>query len=117
MTSRESETQTSTPLVHSVPAALLHEQIRALGVSHVLTVPDTHQKSLLASLRSDPDSGAPYQRTSVMTHTAWVPEEWVEAAEDVLGGLAERHPSRTIVLFPHPQENDGQPLPRATGMV
>ena len=39
-------------------------------------------------------------RTSVMTHLAWVPEEWVEAAEDVLSGLAERHPSRTIVLFP-----------------
>ena len=39
-------------------------------------------------------------RTNVMTHIAWVPEEWVEAAEDVLSGLAERHPSRTIVLFP-----------------
>jgi glucose-6-phosphate dehydrogenase assembly protein OpcA len=35
-----------------------------------------------------------------MTHIAWVPEQWVEAAEDVLAGLAERHPSRTIVLFP-----------------
>jgi glucose-6-phosphate dehydrogenase assembly protein OpcA len=41
----------------------------------------------------------------VMTHIAWVPEEWVEAAEDVLAGLAERHPSRTIVLFP--QSGDG----------
>ena len=39
-------------------------------------------------------------RTNVMTHIAWVPEEWVEAAEDVLAGLAERHPSRTIVLLP-----------------
>jgi glucose-6-phosphate dehydrogenase assembly protein OpcA len=39
-------------------------------------------------------------RTNVMTHIAWVPEEWVEAAEDVLAGLAERHPSRTNVLFP-----------------
>jgi glucose-6-phosphate dehydrogenase assembly protein OpcA len=61
----------------------------------------------VSSLRSDPDSGAPYQRTSVMTHTAWVPEEWVEAAEDVLSGLAERHPSRTIVLFPQPDAEDG----------
>ena len=42
-----------------------------------------------------------------MTHTAWVPPEWVEAAEDVLSGLAERHPSRTIVLFPQPGEADG----------
>jgi glucose-6-phosphate dehydrogenase assembly protein OpcA len=40
-----------------------------------------------------------------MTHIAWVPEEWVEAAEDVLTGLADRHPSRTIVLFP--QSGDG----------
>ncbi|HET7760382.1 MAG TPA: glucose-6-phosphate dehydrogenase assembly protein OpcA [Gaiellaceae bacterium] len=54
----------------------------------------------LARLRVDPDTGEPYQRTSVMTHIAWVPNEWVEAAEDVLAGLAERHPSRTIVLVP-----------------
>jgi len=46
-------------------------------------------------------------RTNVMTHIAWVPEEWVEAAEDVLAGLAERHPSRTIVLFP---QSGGQGL-------
>src|SRR5207237_1159039 len=45
---------------------------------------------------------APYQRTSVMTHCAWVPDEWVEAAHEVLAGLAERHPSRTIVLIPDP---------------
>jgi glucose-6-phosphate dehydrogenase assembly protein OpcA len=61
----------------------------------------------LASLRSDPDTGQPFQRTSVMTHIAWVPEAWVEAAEDVLAGLAERHPSRTIVLFPQPGAEDG----------
>jgi glucose-6-phosphate dehydrogenase assembly protein OpcA len=54
----------------------------------------------LATLRVAPDADEPYQRTSVMTHVAWVPGEWVEAAEDVLAGLAERHPSRTIVLFP-----------------
>ncbi|MGB2873952.1 MAG: glucose-6-phosphate dehydrogenase assembly protein OpcA [Gaiellaceae bacterium] len=61
----------------------------------------------LGSLRVDPGSGEPYQRTSVMTHIAWVPEAWVEAAEDVLSGLAERHPSRTIVLFPQPSAEDG----------
>src|SRR5919205_796625 len=54
----------------------------------------------LSTLRAAPDSTTPYQRTSVMTHIAWVPEQWVEAAEDVLSGLAERHPSRTIVLVP-----------------
>ena len=53
----------------------------------------------LASLRAGEESGSRL-RTSVMTHIAWVPEEWVEPAEDVLAGLAERHPSRTIVLFP-----------------
>jgi len=61
----------------------------------------------LTSLRTVPGSEAPYQRTSVMTHTAWVPPEWVEAAEDVLSGLAERHPSRTLVLFPQPDGEDG----------
>ena len=61
----------------------------------------------LSSLRAVPGTESPYQRTSVMTHTAWVPEEWVEAAEDVLSGLAERHPSRTVVLFPQPGDDDG----------
>src|SRR5919204_6023611 len=46
-------------------------------------------------------------RTSVMTHIAWVPEPWVGAAENVLAGLRERHPSRTIVLLPEPDEDDG----------
>jgi len=60
----------------------------------------------LARLRVDPDTGEPYQRTSVMTHIAWVPNEWVEAAEDVLAGLADRHPSRTIVLVPDCDRGD-----------
>jgi glucose-6-phosphate dehydrogenase assembly protein OpcA len=51
------------------------------------------------------EDGGSRLRTNVMTHLAWVPEEWVEAAEDVLAGLAERHPSRTIVLFP---QSDGE---------
>ena len=61
----------------------------------------------VAALRIAPGSDVPFQRTSVMTHTAWVPPEWVEAAEDVLSGLAERHPSRTIVLVPEPEREDG----------
>ena len=47
---------------------------------------------------------APLLRTSVMTHIAWVPEEWAEQAKGTLSGLAERHPSRTILLFPCPDE-------------
>jgi glucose-6-phosphate dehydrogenase assembly protein OpcA len=61
----------------------------------------------LARLRCGVQSGEPFQRTSVMTHIAWVPAEWVEAAEDVLKGLAERHPSRTIVLVPDSDARDG----------
>lgn len=55
----------------------------------------------LADLRQEGDL-----RTSVMTHTAWVPPEWLDAARAALAGLAERHPSRTIVLVPRPQEED-----------
>ncbi|MFL5922096.1 MAG: glucose-6-phosphate dehydrogenase assembly protein OpcA [Gaiellaceae bacterium] len=60
----------------------------------------------LARLRVNVENGEPFQRTSVMTHIAWVPAEWVEAAEDVLAGLAERHPSRTIVLVPDAEAGD-----------
>jgi hypothetical protein len=55
----------------------------------------------LAELREASDL-----RTSVMTHTAWVPEEWLDAARVTLAGLAERHPSRTIILVPRPDEED-----------
>jgi len=47
-----SETDTK-GIVESIPAAVLHGAISALGVSHVLIVPDTHQKTLLASLVQD----------------------------------------------------------------
>jgi glucose-6-phosphate dehydrogenase assembly protein OpcA len=56
----------------------------------------------LAELRGPDRHHVPHQRTSVMTHLAWVPGEWVDAANEVLAGLAERHPSRTIVLVPEP---------------
>jgi hypothetical protein len=48
------------------------------------------------------DGVLPSLRTSVMTHMAWVPEPWVERARAALSGMAERHPSRTILLFPEP---------------
>ena len=37
----------------SVPAALLLDQIAGLGVTHVVTVPDTHQRTLLELLAED----------------------------------------------------------------
>jgi hypothetical protein len=46
-------------------------------------------------------------RTNVLTHIAWVPQEWQEAATETLAGLAERHPSRTLLLFPEPDAEDG----------
>ena len=63
-------------------------------------------ETALAELRDGAtDAGeAPGLRTSVMTHVAWVPEPWVDAATETLGGLEERHPSRTILLFPRPSE-------------
>ena len=63
----------------------------------------------LARLRSETsEEGAqPNLRTSVMTHIAWAPPEWQTAAEETLAGMAERHPSRTLLLVPHPEEPDG----------
>jgi glucose-6-phosphate dehydrogenase assembly protein OpcA len=63
----------------------------------------------LANLRRETvgDDGQPHQRTSVMTHIAWVPPDWVEAAERTLEGLGERHPSRTVILVPEPDQPDG----------
>jgi hypothetical protein len=63
----------------------------------------------LARLReSSAGVGAqPNLRTSVMTHIAWAPPEWQHAAEETLAGMAERHPSRTLLLVPRPDEPDG----------
>jgi glucose-6-phosphate dehydrogenase assembly protein OpcA len=37
-----------------------------------------------------------------MTHLAWVPDEWLDKARAALAGMAEQHPSRTILLNPQP---------------
>jgi glucose-6-phosphate dehydrogenase-like protein OpcA len=50
--------------------------------------------------------GVPDLRTSVLTHMAWVPQQWESAATETLAGLGERHPSRTLLLFPEPEEED-----------
>jgi glucose-6-phosphate dehydrogenase assembly protein OpcA len=50
--------------------------------------------------------GAPDLRTSVLTHMAWVPQEWQAAATETLAGLGEQHPSRTLLLFPQSEEGD-----------
>ena len=40
-------------MVQSVPAELLVNEITGLGVTHVVTVPDTHQRTLLELLAED----------------------------------------------------------------
>lgn len=57
----------------------------------------------LARLRTASQGKGSELRTSVMTHVAWVPREWKQAALDTLHGLADRHPSRAIVLLPDPE--------------
>lgn len=67
------------------------------------SIPDIERElSRLRAAVAD-ESGSPGLRTSVMTHLAWVPERWVDAATRTLAGLEERHPSRAILLFPRPQ--------------
>ena len=62
----------------------------------------------LAGLRAGIEQdGAPFMRTSVLTHLAWIPPEWEQQALDTLSGLAERHPSRTILLLPQAEDDDG----------
>jgi hypothetical protein len=62
----------------------------------------------LADLRSDDPQGTPLLRTSVMTHVAWLPPDWVDRGLETLAGLAERHPSRTILLVPQPDAGSDQ---------
>jgi glucose-6-phosphate dehydrogenase assembly protein OpcA len=62
----------------------------------------------LARLRAQAAAETASMRTSVMTHLAWVPAEWAEQARAALEGMAERHPSRTILLFPEPGADDNR---------
>ena len=52
------------------------------------------------------EDGAPELRTSTMTHVVWAPQRWQPTVRRVLAGLQERHPSRTILLFPEPGRGD-----------
>ena len=57
----------------------------------------------LAKLRGADDQ----LRTSVLTHIAWIPPEWIEPARAAFAGLGERYPSRTILLLAAPEEPNG----------
>lgn len=58
------------------------------------------------------EEGQPHLRTSVMTHIAWVPPGWHEAAWTTLEGMAERHPSRAILLVPGGTEDEDELVAR-----
>jgi glucose-6-phosphate dehydrogenase assembly protein OpcA len=62
----------------------------------------------LARLRAQAAAETASMRTSVMTHLAWVPAAWVEPARAALEGMAELHPSRTILLLPEPDASDNR---------
>ena len=62
-------------------------------------------EKLLGNMRAAAEEGGMI-RTSVATHIAWVPPEWMEQALQTLAGLAERHPSRTIALIPVPDADE-----------
>ncbi|HUJ55097.1 MAG TPA: glucose-6-phosphate dehydrogenase assembly protein OpcA [Gaiellaceae bacterium] len=62
----------------------------------------------LARLRAETAAQSPSMRTSVMTHLAWVPEPWAERARAALAGMAELHPSRTIILLPDPDASESR---------
>lgn len=64
------------------------------------------EQALVALRLQRSGEGTRNLRTSVLTHIAWVPPDWQEAATETLAGLAERHPSRTLLLFPEPDEDD-----------
>jgi glucose-6-phosphate dehydrogenase assembly protein OpcA len=63
------------------------------------------ERELTELREASTEPGAPPRlRASVLTHIAWIPERWVEAATATLAGMAERHPSRTILLLPLPDD-------------
>lgn len=72
-----------------------------------VSIADIERQFVRLRAASTGDGDQPQQRTSVMTHVAWVPPQWLDVAERTLAGLAERHPSRTVLLVPRPDEDDG----------
>jgi len=72
--------------------------------AEIATVPEIERELVRLREAATADEAAT-QRTSVMTHIAWVPERWVERAVETLAGLGERLPSRGILLFPRPDDD------------
>jgi hypothetical protein len=65
-----------------------------------------HELARLREASASPEAGG-NMRTSVMTHCAWLPPEWLDVGKATLAGMEERHPSRVLLLVPQPDEPDG----------
>jgi Glucose-6-phosphate dehydrogenase subunit len=87
----------------ALSAAPVHEEWAAEDVA----LEDVERALCQLREQAADETVGPDLRTSVMTHLAWVPPEWQEAALETLAGLGERHPSRGILLVPDPPAADG----------
>ena len=76
-------------------------------VGEDVSLPEVERALCKLREESAHETEGPDLRTSVLNHIAWVPPQWQEAAVETLAGLAEQHPSRTILLFPEPDREDG----------
>ena len=63
------------------------------------------------------EPGQSVLRTRVMTHMAWVPPAWEDAARGVLDNLGDRHPSRTIMFLPRSRRRPGRARRRGRSAV
>jgi glucose-6-phosphate dehydrogenase assembly protein OpcA len=90
-----------------VAPALNPGQVEDSWTGENATVAEIERELARLRFRSSEETAQPNLRTSVMTHIAWVPPQWQVAAEETLAGMEERHPSRTLLLVPQPDEPDG----------
>jgi glucose-6-phosphate dehydrogenase assembly protein OpcA len=65
-----------------------------------MPIVDEVERELFRLRARESDGSLTGQRTSTMTHIVWAPPRWLERAREVLAGLEERHPARTIFLIP-----------------
>jgi glucose-6-phosphate dehydrogenase assembly protein OpcA len=90
-----------------VAPALSQQPVQEDWTGEDVTIAQIERELARLRFESSQEGSQPNLRTSVMTHLAWAPPKWQHAAEETLAGMAERHPSRTLLLIPHPEQADG----------
>jgi glucose-6-phosphate dehydrogenase assembly protein OpcA len=90
-----------------VAPALSQQPVQEDWTGEDVTIAQIERELARLRFESSQEGSQPNLRTSVMTHLAWAPPKWQHAAEETLAGMAERHPSRTLLLIPHPEQEDG----------